>query len=250
MKKNRVITMILSLSLLASFSPVAANANSSLQGTNDDYGVFSTVPDKEELERQQQYKLDPPTAWEVDLNGNKRIVPYTVLNKKGGIGTNSWSDSNYTYVFNGWTLNSTKVDKKRFFVSRVTVENNSTGLLPLKYVQQESVTTKWEVGANIEAEAQFKVAFLASLKTKLGGSYNYSKTTMSSTTVEAGPKDIPAGYKASYTKYRAGGYGAGQAEWKKYPKGSSSWVGMHYTGESGWAVNENDVTIEYTESKI
>ncbi|MEC2346710.1 MULTISPECIES: hypothetical protein [Paenibacillus] len=249
MKKSRILTLLLTLGLFASISPVVANANL-LETENDDFGVFSTTPSKEELERQKQYQLDTPLAWEIDLEGKKKYVPYIVPNKESGIGTNSWSDSNYTYVFNGWTLNSTKIDKKRFFVSRVTVENRSTGTLPLKYVQQESVTTKWEVGANIEAEAEFKVKFLASLNAKLGGSYNYSKTTYSSTTVEAGPKNIPAGYSASYTKYRAGGYGAGQAEWKKYPKGSSSWIGMYYTGESGWAVNENDVTIEYSETKL
>ncbi len=249
--KQKIAVSLLTTALLFTTMSFHVNAEALPQGsslTSQSNAVFTTVPDAAELERQKQYELPEPTAWEVDNQGNKKKVPYIVpaLNYS----TQSFSDSNYDYIFNGWTLNSTKTDPKRFFVDKVSVENRSGGSLPLKYIQQQAVTTQWSVGINIEAEAEFKVSFLASLKAKLGGSYSYSKTTSSSTTIEAGPKNVPAGYVASYTKYRSGGYGAGQAAWKKYVKNSASQVGMYYTGETGWAVNDNATTIVYAEQKL
>ncbi|MCL9661361.1 hypothetical protein L2089_11740 [Paenibacillus hunanensis] len=249
--KKKIVISLLTTALLVSSAPFYAKAEALSQDStlsSQSSVVFTAVPDAAELERQKQYELQTPNAWEIDNQGNKKKVPYIVpaLNYT----TQSFSDSNYDYIFNGWTLNSTKTDPKRFFVDKVSVENRSGGSLPLKYIQQQSVTTQWSVGANIEAEAEFKVSFLASLKAKLGGSYSYSKTTSSSTTIEAGPKNVPAGYVASYTKYRSGGYGAGQAAWRKYVKNSASQVGMYYTGETGWAVNDNATTIVYAEQKL
>lgn len=237
-------------STFASSIDGAENQLSSNLSNSNSLGVFTTIPDEAEMQRQEQYKLDSPTAWEVDQDGKKKEVPYIVPNDPNLIHSNSFSDANYTYVFDGWTLSDQKQDPKRFFVDKITVENRTSSPLPLKYIQQNSVTSNWEVGANIQAEAELKVKFLASLKATLGGSFNKSKTTSSSTTVEAGPQNVKPGYSASYTKYRSGGYGKGQASWRKYPKNSASWVGMYYTGESGWAVNENATTITLNEYKL
>lgn len=245
--KKLLAVSVLTTSLLCTTTPMYAA--STVSPSTSIKGTFSTIPDAKELERQKQYELAPPTAWEVDTQGNKKIVPYIVPSVESA-NTQSFTDANYSYVFQGFTINNTKQDAKRFFVDKITIENNSPGLLPIKYIQQESVTNEWSVGTNIEAEAEFKVSFLASLKAKLGGSFTASKTTLKSTTIEAGPKNVPPGVRASYTKYRSGGYGAGQAAWKKYPKGSGSLVGMYYTGESGWAINEAAATISYNEEKI
>ncbi|MEB9897419.1 hypothetical protein P4K96_28795 [Bacillus cereus] len=244
---KKIFALLLSISLIAAVFPSTSSADSHANST------FTTTPDSDEIERQKQYQLAPPTAWESDLQGNIKPAPYIVPNRNSrtnGITPMSWNDSNYTYVFDGYVLKDYKKDPKRFFISRVSVENRSSGNLPLKYTQQQSVESSWSVSANIEGEAEFGVKFLSSLKLKLGGSYSRSKTTQASSTIEAGPKNIPPQTSASYTKYRAGAYGSGQAAWKKYVKGSSSWVGMYHTGESGWAVDENDTTIVYEERKL
>jgi len=133
---------------------------------NSTYETFSSVPEAQEIERQKQYILTPGNAWEVDLQGNVKPALYIVPNTRdyNEIAPLSWSDGTYDYVFFGYISTSTKKDPKRFFISKITVENNN---------------------------------------------------------------------RASCMKYRAGGYGAGQAAWKKYMKGTSSWVGMYYTDESG-----------------
>lgn len=204
---------VLTASLLCTATPLYAA--STVTSSHSMTSTFSTIPDAKELERQKQYELAPPTAWEADTQGNKKIVPYIVPSVESA-NTQSFTDANYSYVFQGFTINNTKQDAKRFFVDKITIENNSPGLLPIKYIQQESVTNEWSVGTNIEA----------------------------------GPKNVPPGVRASYTKYRSGGSGAGQAAWKKYPKGSGSLVGMYYTGESGWAINETTATISYNEEKM
>jgi len=248
-KKVKALGIFLSISLLVLGLPFVANAEG-----QKSYETFSSTPDTAEIERQKQYELAPGSAWEVDLQGNVKPAPYIVPHAKSPnektITPMSWSDGSYDYVYYGYTSTDTKLDSKKFFISKVTVENQSLGPLPLKYTQQETVTTYWSVSANISAEGELKVQWLASLKVSLGGSYSYSKTTYSSTQIEAGPKDIPPGYSASYTKYRAGGYGKGQAAWKKYIKGYSSWVGMYYTNESGWAPHENQTTIVYEEHRL
>lgn len=252
MKKGKLLISFLSVcvvsSLYTAITSAEDNSNLSVRDSTASYEVYTTVPDREELQRQEQYKLEAPNAWIEDINGNKTEVPYIVPSNE--LSTQSWSDSNFTYVFNRFVLDNYKKDSKRFFIDKITVENRSSGPLPLKYIQQSSVTSSWTASANLQAEAELKVKFFASLKASLGASYSYQKTTSSSTTVEAGPKNIPAGYKASYTKYRAGGYGAGQSVWKMYVKNTGSYAGEYKTGESAWAPSDNETTIEYAESKL
>ncbi len=221
------------------------------------YSVFSTVPDATEIERQKQYELPESKAWETNKQG--KVVPVrsivfkrnTNIIKNGKIGTMSWVDADgYVYVFNDYAQNNYLTDSKRFFVSRVTLENKGSQPLPLKYIQQETVQTNWVVSSKISAEADLGNKFIAKLKTSLELSVARSSTTYSSTTIEAGPTYIPPGYGASYTKYRKGAFGQGQAEWKKYAPGGTSWIGMYYTGESGWVPVDNDTTLVYSEYKL
>ncbi|CCC86439.1 hypothetical protein PPM_p0289 (plasmid) [Paenibacillus polymyxa M1] len=252
MKKGKIMLSLLSACVISSMFAAVMNAedNSTISANDslESHMVYTTVPDSAELERQEQYKLETPKAWVEDLEGNTKEVPYIVPNSE--ISTQSWSDSNFTYVFNRFVMNNYKKDPKRFFIDKVTVENRSSGVLPLKYIQQNSVVSTWGATANLQVDAELKVKFFASLKASVGGSYSYQKTTSSSTTIEAGPKNIPAGYKASYTKYRAGGYGAGQAVWKMYVKNTGVSAGEYKTGESAWAPSDNETTIEYAESRL
>ncbi|WP_342478819.1 hypothetical protein NYE24_12895 [Paenibacillus sp. FSL H7-0350] len=255
---KKALTILATFGLLCSIYPASINAESSTNvdnSTSSPTNVFTSVPDQQEIERQKQYEPAPPTAWEVDLNGNKKTVPYIVPSAlgnatKGTIGTQSWSDSNYTYAFDGWALSSTQLDDYRFYVSKVSIDNHSSQPLPLKYTQQNSITTQWSVGANISAEAEFGPSFLSSLTVSLGGNWSKSKTSYASTTIEMGPVNVPSGWAASFTKYQGGGYGQGQARWKKYIKGTSSLVGLYYTGESGWAVNDSVTKYVYADHKI
>lgn len=247
MKKSLVL--LLSLGLITSIFSTNVYADSASVAKSE--GTFTSIPGPEEIERQKQYQLEPPTAWEYDSEGNKIEVPYKDLYNSDEIGTFSWSDSNYTYVFDSWVLNNTKKDPLRFYVSEVSVENRAySGTLPLSYKQTSSVTTDWSVNFNINFEGDLKVKFLASLKANLGGSYNYTKNNSASSTIEIGPVQVPARTIATFKKYNGGAYGAGQAAWKKYIKGSASQVGMHYTGESGWAIDESSTRHVYSETKI
>lgn len=143
MKKRNVFLSLLSAcvvsSLFATVTSAEDSSNISMKDSTDAYTVYTTVPDSAELQRQEQYKLETPKAWIEDLEGNKKEVPYIVPNSKNS--TQSWSDSNFTYVFNRFVMDNYKKDSKRFFIDKVTVENRSSGVLPLKYIQQNSVTS-------------------------------------------------------------------------------------------------------------
>ncbi|MFD2671111.1 hypothetical protein [Marinicrinis sediminis] len=213
--------------------------------------VFSTTPDAQEQKRLEQYTLTPGTAYEIDVHGIKKMTEYKVVNAKSGEVTTQWTDGNgYIYTFDSYVQNNYSTDPKRFYVSDVSVYNNSSQSIPIKYIQNNSVTTGWSVSANIQAEGSLKAAFLGKLSYSVGVTYTDSKTTTSSTTVELGPINVPARKAGKITKYRAGGYGAGQAAWRKYSPSGTSYIGMYYTGESGWAVNPNSTTLAYTEWSI
>ncbi|WP_187644988.1 hypothetical protein [Paenibacillus terrae] len=90
------------------------SSNFSAKDSLDSHMVYTTVPDSAELERQEQYKLETPKAWVEDVEGNTKEVPYIVPNSD--ISTQSWSDSNFTYVFNRFVMDNYKKDPKRFFI--------------------------------------------------------------------------------------------------------------------------------------
>ncbi|MFD0674611.1 hypothetical protein [Cohnella sp. GCM10027633] len=230
MKKSLFVVSL--LALLTIDTPIYASANEPVQN-------YSDQPDSFEIERQKKYELPAINAWEMSSSGEKiQVQPRNYDGPQSRV-----PNDGFSYVFDSYVQSSTQYDQKRFFIGKVWIENtNSAGTTPisLKYTQQTSKTTNWEVSANINATAEFKVAFLAKLNASLSLSGKYVVTDNSSTTVEQSAQ-VPGRTYYEINKYRAGGYGAGQAAYRKYSPGGGSLIGMYYEGASGWAPDENVV---------
>lgn len=213
----------------------------------DDHGMtFSTDPDREELERQKQYKLEPIKAWEEDLNGN--IVEVTPKNVNGSI--MSVPNDGFLYIYDDYILDYHTSDDKRFFVSRIVVENYAYDTFaPITYKQQSTVVTEWSVSSNLQLEVEAGNDFLGKIKASTGVDVGSSHTSSKSEDIEFGPMQVPPRTKGTIIKYRGGYYGNGALRYRKYSPSGLSWLGYYYETGNGWSVSPT-TTFVYMESPL
>lgn len=100
----------------------------------------------------------------------------------------------------------------------------------------------WSVGANISGEAKIGNSFLGGITTKLGGSYNKSKTWTAGKKY-GGTYTVKPNTTVILTNYQVGGYSSGILTWSKYHSLGAN-VGMYSETANGTAVSTSDVNIE------
>ncbi|MWC29749.1 hypothetical protein [Paenibacillus sp. MMS18-CY102] len=182
------------------------------------------------------------TAWEVDLNGNKKqVIPLSELNKSGSFSVFSVPIDGFTYIFNGYVSSAAQKNWYYQNMGTVRIENNLTTSASANYSQTTSKESQWNVGINISGRTEVKASFLAKLEVELGGSWGISKTFTSGTSYGIS-QVIPAKTTAYITAYSVGGSSHGNLEYKKYSPGGTL-VGYYFESAAGTAVNPYDSNI-------
>lgn len=231
--KRKSVFMFLLVALACMFNTLYVSAG---------MGNFTTKPDKYEIEQQKQYKLPTPKAYHMAINGN--IVSTEILDDEDIIRRPNTGISPMGYWEDGYYYAS---DNYRFFVSQVNWWNKTHETVTLKYIQRETVTTEWDVSGKIEADAEFRVQFLAALQAKFGAQVTHTHITEKSDEIEA-QMNVPPGHEAYINKYKGGAYSGGSAVWYKYyvtPNHDYILVGTYIeTNQGGWGIMSN--VISYT----
>jgi hypothetical protein len=199
-------------------------------------GTFYVDP---KLETKKEFRNKEIKAWETDFNGNVKVVKpiNKALNDDDKPSLCTPSDG-YIYQYDHYDLNYTKTDKKHFYVSSVSIENRTGSSVTLKYVQQQSKTTKWDISVNLEGETSAGNEFLAKIKVKAGIDVTKESVSYASTTVEF-TATVRSQYEGIIEKYKGGINGSGAMAYRKYSPSGTSWIGMYYETAGGWAVTDD-----------
>lgn len=254
--------LIMSLSVAMLFSAAIASSESEVTPK------FSNVPTHPEtIKEQAAYEKEmqkPVKAWIVKNGISREVAPANFgadgyekprIEKPGygDVGTLGFWQGGYYYIWKKYEPNYRTTDNYRHFVSDVSVRNETTQAIPLKYTQGTTKVNTWQYTGKVEAETSFKVALIGDIKASLGIEVSTTKTTTTSTTVEFGPINAKAGYTTYIEKYYQGAYSGGAGVWGKYyvnPQNQYIYTGEDYreTGNA-WGINDNSTHYKVRETR-
>lgn len=206
--------------------------------------VFSTIPTEENLRLKDRCQENNPVeAWIIDDTGNKTYIdPIDMTNSKN----RSFIDGRIEWTFLRYEESVTKSNKYQHFVSSVSLRNNGTEPVPLRYTQREEVENRWEVTGKIDVEPNFKIAILAALEATFGLNVTDAHTTKASTEVEFN-LTIPVGKTGEISKYYAGKYTGGQGVWQGTDIFNGGSIGyLYYEEATAWAIAKNEVNYDWS----
>lgn len=233
MKKIVSVLMVLTIFSTSFSSTVYAEETTKIPDS-----TFSTIPDDDDLALIEKENQNGK-AWIIDKNGNKKQVT------KRSFGTISplYTEGRLVYTFVRYIQNVTKSNEYQHFVSSVSIYNDTTKPITLKYTQQSTKSNEWSVTGKVEVEAEFKVSVLAKLKSTFGSSVTSACKTASSSSVEF-TIEVPVKKTGKISKYYAGKYTGGQGVWSVQDVIGGYDPYTYYEDAGAWGIAKNEVNYK------
>lgn len=236
MKVKRIISaaMVLFFSV-SNILPISANG---ISGEMD--SVFSSVPDERDIElmnNHQEYKYG---SWIITPDGDKVAI------NESDRQTRDYLSGIVLWTFKSYIPNATDSYDYKHFVSSVSLKNNSSQEIPLKYTQENTTTVEWVVEGNVDVDADLEFAIFGELQASFGLGVSKTTTSQASTEVEF-VMPIPPYKTGKISKYYAGKYSGGKAVWEGENVIGGDYVGIKEELCGAWAIAANEVNYVYDE---
>lgn len=242
---------ILSCTLITMFA--ISIAPSSFAGSQSYNGVrFSTEPTERAVENAEKFCTNSPrSARFITLDGD--VIPTELggpYANDSGMMRRPPDYFNVVWTPGDYVPNHYDEDDYRFFVSSVSLRNNTGAPMELQYAQQETVNLTWEFEGEAEVEADFGIKVLSDLHGRFSASVKRESNVEESAKIEF-KMVVPAGKEGYIDKYYGGVYSGGLAIWNGFNPFTNTDYGTYEEEIGAWAICENEVHYDaYTRSIV